>query len=135
MSRGRGAQSPKGVVRHTKYTREQVLRGAVEIVGLIIVLVLTVIMFMKLAPLSPNSGIREVSVTVVHADGSENPYTVTSEKSTLGEALEDGGLMADGALDGETGTWLCAKNGADPTADWQPLILKTGDRYVFTLDK
>lgn len=121
-------------VKRTKYTKEQMGRGLLEIAGLIIILVLVIIIFAQLAPLSSKSGLYDISVTFVHGDGSEMPYSIRTEKTTLGEVLVDGELDKDGVLDGEEGDWLCSKNGDAPTSDWRDMPLKTGDAYVFTLD-
>ena len=93
-------------------------------------------------------GENDFTLKVIHGDGTETSFDVTSNKETVGEALEDEGLIAGevGAyglyvktVDGETVDeaqeqwWCLTKGGQQVNTGVDSTPIEKGATYEFTL--
>ncbi len=91
---------------------------------------------------------KSITVTVTHGDGSSKDFTVSTDKETLGEALEDEGLIAGEVstyglfvqtVDGETVNadneewWCLTKGGESVNTGADSVPVEDGAAYEWTL--
>lgn len=131
------SKKPKPAKPANEHTAKDFLRGLLEVVGLLIILALVIVLFVKLVPTSSRSGIYTVTAEISHTDGDPITYQLQTSMENLSDALTDGGLMVvgdDGAvtLDGETADWTLTVNGEETNAAWADIPLTSGDAFAFS---
>lgn len=91
---------------------------------------------------------KQFTFLVTHGDGTEKTFTITTEKSTLAEALKEEGLIRESAsaglydvVDGEKADWndgeawwCISQEGVPLTVGMDQVALQDGDAFeaVFT---
>lgn len=91
---------------------------------------------------------KEITLKVVHGDGSEKDFTISTSAETLGEALEEEGLIEGEessyglfitTVDGETADdskqewWFLSKDGEASTTGADSTEINDGETYELTL--
>lgn len=120
------------------------------VLAVVILAVVAVLMFVLYRNFMPKgeAGAKEITVTVVHGDGTEKEFTYQTDAAYLGEVITDEGL-ADGevgdyglfitTVDDETADdskqqWWCITKGGEQvntSADQTPI--EDGDAYELTM--
>lgn len=121
-----------------------------QFIALAVLIVLAVGLFLvwnALRP-EPQAGEKSIRVTVVHADGSERAFDVTTRAETLGALLREEGIAsgeegeyglyihaADGEADNEAlqQWWCITKGGETVVTGADDIMLSDGDAYELTL--
>ena len=96
----------------------------------------------------PQAGEKEITVEVVHGDGSEKSFTYQTDEEYLGALLQDEGLIAGTeseyglyvtTVDGETADydadgafWWLSCNGEDAQTGADQVVIADGDVYTWT---
>lgn len=102
----------------------------------------------KTSLLPPQAGDKEITVEVIHSDGSQMDFTYETDLEYLGELLEKEGLISGteseyglfvDTVDGETadyavdgGWWQLACNGEASQTGADSVVLRDGDVYTWT---
>ena len=127
-----------------KNSRRGILIGAVCLAAAAAVLLLV----WRLAAPGGTAGHKEITVEVVHGDGSTRSFELSTQEAYLGPALVSGGVVADDqgpyglyilTADGETAQesaqqwWKVTRDGemVNTGADATPIL--DGERYELTL--
>lgn len=122
--------------------------------GLIAVLLLLVLVaaaavayFVFVPQIQPSADVKTVSVTVIHADSSEKVFTLETQAETLGQALDEAGLIegeegpyglyilgVDGEIVDESKQqwWCLTKGGQQHNQGIDSTVLSDGDAYELT---
>ncbi len=88
----------------------------IALVALVLVLAAMVSVYLLTRP-QAQQGAKEITVTVVHADGSEKVFTCRTDEETLDKVLLAEGIIPEGNIvdgmftivDGETASWEADK--------------------------
>ena len=95
-----------------------------------------------------NTETKGITFTVIHGDGTEKSFPLTTKQETLRGALEEAGLIAGEesqyglfvkTVDGETADvsrqqwWCLTKDGQQHDLGVDSTIIADGERYAFTL--
>lgn len=116
-------------------------------VALVVVVGLMVGVWFLTRP-KPDDGSKNVTVTIVHKDGSEKTYTLNTKANTLAEAMNEKELLGEddnglyNTVDGETtdynvdqSWWKIFKNGEQTVEGANDLTVADGDtfRWEYTI--
>ena len=118
----------------------------------IVAVLLAVMMVLSLAACGGkeegNPGDKDLTVTVVHGDGSSKEISVSTDAENLRDALEPEGIIAGEesefglfvkTVDGETADnalqqwWAVTKDGAMAETGVDSIVIADGESYEFTL--
>ena len=118
----------------------------------IVAVLLAVMMVLSLAACGGkeegNPGDKDLTVTVVHGDGSSKEISVSTDAENLRDALEPEGIIAGEesefglfvkTVDGETADdaqqqwWAVSKDGAMAETGVDSIVIADGESYEFTL--
>ena len=92
---------------------KKTLAVVVSVVALVLVAALMVGVYLATRP-DPSEGQKEITVRVVHSDGTEKEFVYETEEKYLGPVLQENGLV-EGDM-GEFGLYITAVDGE--TADY-----------------
>lgn len=119
--------------------------GLIAVLLLLVLVVAAAVAYFVFVPqIQPSADVKTVSVTVVHADGSEKVFNLETQAETLGQALEEAELIvgeegpyglyilgADGeTVDESKQQWWClTKGGQQHNQGADSTVLSDGDAY------
>ena len=126
--------------KRTKY----ILAAAI----LLLLVVGMLLAWKHLRPADAILGEKSINVTVVHADGTKNVFSFSSDAETLRTPLENAGLISGEestyglfirTVDGESADetkqqwWCITKDGQETETGVDSIMIADGDRYELTL--
>lgn len=95
-----------------------------------------------------NAGKKDITVEVVHGDGSVRPFEISTEEEYLGRALVEHGIVEENqssyglyilTADGETANemkqewWSLTKDGEEMMTGADEVVIADGEHYELTL--
>lgn len=119
----------------------------IAVIALLVMVAAAVFAYVQLSP-KANAGDKAITVQVIHGDGSEKEFSISTDAETLRAALEPEGLIAgdDGeyglfvkTVDGETVDdanqewWCVTKGGESLMTGVDGTMIADGEHYEFTL--
>ena len=117
------------------------------VVGLALVMALFAGVWLSSRP-DPNAGKKDITVEVVHGDGSVRAFEVSTDAEYLGRALVEHGLVEENqssyglyilTADGETANemkqewWSLTKAGEEMMTGADEVVIADGEHYELTL--
>lgn len=105
-------------------------KGLIALVVLAIFVAGAVFAYLRFAPnAQPNTDMKEISLTVIHGDGGEKVFNLSTNAETLGGALEESGLVV--GEEGPYGLYILTVDGetVDESAQQWWCITKGGEQH------
>ena len=123
------------------------MKKIIAVVVLLVLIAAAVFAYMQFGP-KANAGGKDISVIVVHGDGSEKKFELSTDAESLRDALEPEGIIEgdDGeyglfvtTVDGETADdsqqqwWCFTKGGESIMTGVDDTMIADGEQYEITL--
>ena len=118
-----------------------------SVTGLVLAMALFAGIWLFTRP-DPNAGKKDITVEVVHGDGSARPFEISTEEEYLGRALVEHGIVEENqssyglyilTADGETANemkqewWRLTKAGEELMTGADEVVIADGEHYELTL--
>ena len=119
----------------------------IAVIALLVLIAAAVLVYLRFAP-AASAGDKAIAVAVIHGDGTQKDFSISTDAENLRAALEQEGLVQGEesqyglfiqTVDGETADdaqqqWWCITQGGEQlTTGADDTVIADGDRYELTL--